>query len=175
MSTAVRWPHSWADPCVQVCVPYRFESAATLKIPNHGLADCSDFLYPGHPCDSPRCRAVAAGPWSIPPLVAVLPRWVLCGWPTALSRLTQKAPHREKSAVDLQPLTAIQQNNFTPPTGPFSRPDNVNGMRNHLPINHFPPTLFSPNRSPIYERHNYSSEENEESPARSGREVMVEV
>ena len=114
VSTAVRWPHSWADPCVQVCVPYHFESAAALKIPNHGLADCSDFLYPGHPCDSPRCRAVAAGPWSIPPLVAALPRWVLCGWPTALSRLTQKAPHREKSAVDLQPLTAIQQNNFTP-------------------------------------------------------------
>jgi hypothetical protein len=24
-------------------------------------------------------------------------------------------------------------------------------MRNPAPINHFPPTLFSPNRSPIYE------------------------
>ena len=41
---------------------------------------------------------------------------------------------------------------ISPPTGPFPRPDNVNGMRNHLPINHFPPTLFSPKCSPIYER-----------------------
>jgi len=39
---------------------------------------------------SPRCRAVAAGPWSIPPLVAPLPRWVLCGWPTAHSWLNQR-------------------------------------------------------------------------------------
>jgi hypothetical protein len=31
-------------------------------------------------------------------------------------------------------------------------------MRNHLPINNFPPTLFSPNRSRIYERRNYYSE-----------------
>jgi hypothetical protein len=69
-----------------------------------------------------------------------------------------KAPHGEKSAVDLQPLTAIQQNNFTPQPAPFPRPNNVNGVRNHLPINHFPPTLFSPNGSPIYERRNYFSQ-----------------
>jgi hypothetical protein len=31
-------------------------------------------------------------------------------------------------------------------------------MRNPAPINHFPPTLFSPNRSPIYERRNYFSQ-----------------
>ena len=31
-------------------------------------------------------------------------------------------------------------------------------MRNYLPIGHFPPTLFSPNRPPIYERHNYFSQ-----------------
>ena len=31
-------------------------------------------------------------------------------------------------------------------------------MRNTSPINHFPPTLFSPNRSPIYERRNYISQ-----------------
>ena len=31
-------------------------------------------------------------------------------------------------------------------------------MRNHLPINHFPPTLSSLNRSPIYERRNYFSQ-----------------
>jgi hypothetical protein len=31
-------------------------------------------------------------------------------------------------------------------------------MRNPAPINHFPPTLFSPNRSSIYERRNYFSQ-----------------
>ena len=40
---------------------------------------------------------------------------------------------------------------ISPPTAPCLRPNNVNGMRNTAPINHFPPTLFSPNRSPIYE------------------------
>ena len=40
---------------------------------------------------------------------------------------------------------------ISPPTAPCLRPDNVNGMRNPAPINHFPPTLFSLNRSPIYE------------------------
>jgi hypothetical protein len=37
-------------------------------------SDCSDFLYPWYPCDWPRCRAVAADPWSIPPSVVALPR-----------------------------------------------------------------------------------------------------
>jgi hypothetical protein len=40
---------------------------------------------------------------------------------------------------------------ISPPNRPFPRPDNVNGMRNPAPIKHFPPTLFSPNCSPIYE------------------------
>jgi len=39
----------------------------------------------------------------------------------------------------------------SPPNRPFPRLNNVNGMRNPAPINHFPPTLFSPNRSFIYE------------------------
>jgi hypothetical protein len=33
-----------------------------------------------------------------------------------------KAPHREKRAVDLQALTAIQQNNFTPQPAPSRTP-----------------------------------------------------
>src|ERR1035437_7435096 len=46
---------------------------------------------------------------------------------------------------------------FHPSTAPCARPDNVNVMRNTAPINHFPPTLFSPNRSPIYgEAHLFS-------------------
>jgi hypothetical protein len=36
------------------------------------------------------------------------------------------------------------------PNAPCVRSNNVNGMRNSGPINHFPPTLFSLNRSPIY-------------------------
>jgi hypothetical protein len=43
-------------------------------------------------------------------------------------------------------------------------------MRNHLRINHFPPTLFSPNRSPIYERRNYFSAKHAASPAATGRD-----
>jgi hypothetical protein len=49
---------------------------------------------------------------------------------------------------------------ISPPTAPSPRPDNVNGMRNPAPINHFPPTLFSPNRSPLYgEAHLFSQPE----------------
>jgi hypothetical protein len=61
----------------------------------------------------------------------------------------------KKRPIDLQPLTTIQQNNFSPPTAPCLRPNNVNGMRNPAPINHFPPTLFSPNRSPYMKRRIY--------------------
>jgi hypothetical protein len=32
-------------------------------------------------------------------------------------------------------------------------------MRNQLPINHFPPILFSPSGTPIYERRNYFTRE----------------
>ena len=46
---------------------------------------------------------------------------------------------------------------FSALTAPFPRPNNVTGMRNSPAINHFPPTLFSPNRSPIYgEAHLFS-------------------
>ena len=46
---------------------------------------------------------------------------------------------------------------------PFPRPNNVNGMRNYLTINYFPPTPFSPNHSRIYERYNLVLAGNEHS------------
>jgi hypothetical protein len=74
---------------------------------------------------------------------------------TFCPRITQHQP--KKSPAELQALTTIQQNNFTPPTAPCVRSNNVNGMRNPAPINHFPPTLFSPNGSTMYgEAHLFS-------------------
>ena len=47
---------------------------------------------------------------------------VLCGWPSALSRLNQRHRTVKISAVDLQPLTSIQQNNFTSQPAPSRTP-----------------------------------------------------
>jgi hypothetical protein len=58
--------------------------------------------------------------WASAPGQALPPRGFALD--PALELWAEKAPHREKSVVDLQALTAIQQNNFTPQPAPFRAP-----------------------------------------------------
>jgi hypothetical protein len=117
-----RWPHSWADPCVQVCVPYPFESAAALRIPNHGLR-----WMLGFPLSVASVRLAALSRRRSGSVVnsAFGCRYAALGSLRLANCSLQaepKAPHREESALDFQPLTTIQQNSFTLQPAPSRTP-----------------------------------------------------
>jgi hypothetical protein len=80
-------------------------------------------------------------------------QWLHIAFPSQV--IWNRRQIRKKSKiypVDFKPVTQIGQQTFPVKTGWILWGVNVNALRNILLLNNFPPTRFSPIRSPIYER-----------------------